>query len=111
MQHYERVWTFSTDRFLIELSFAPCDDLDLSWDESGETRANLESGLWEAFDSRVRVFVDGVEIGCDYLSGSIYENPRDFINEKGGYFHDMVRQAIKEARFTVRNLGQVKLRH
>lgn len=101
----QTMWTFRTRNFRIEWQIEPCDDLDLSWDETGETRDNLDSGLWEAFDSKMVVYFRGAEIGTDYLGQSIYENPSDFrdhigMNAKGhgSYFSDMVREAIADAR-------------
>jgi hypothetical protein len=99
------MWTFKIKNFRIEWAISPCYDLDLSWDEDGEVRENLASGLWTAFDSSIRVYFRGEEVGCDCLGQSIYENPEDFrdhfgMNGKGhgSYFSDMVREAIRDAR-------------
>lgn len=98
----ETIWTFETARFKVELILTACDSLDLSWCETGETAANLDSGLWTAFDSEVRVSLDGRAIASDYLGQSIYEDPTDFGTDhrkhSGNYFTDMVSQAVKEAR-------------
>lgn len=115
------MWTFKTRNFMVEWSISPCSDLDLSWDESGETRENIESGLWDAFDSKIGVYFRGVEIGCAYLGDSIYEDPSEFrdhigINVKsrndgrnyGSYFADMVREAISEARKTLKDIPELR---
>jgi hypothetical protein len=101
----ETLWTFKTRKFTVEWSVSPCDYLDLSWDDTGETAENLNSGLWTAFDSKMTVCFRGEEVGCDYLGQSIYENPAEFrdhigMNAKGhgSYFSDMVRSAVAEAR-------------
>lgn len=111
-ENWETVWSFETARCRVELAFTPDFDLNLSWDETGETRANLESGLWQAFQSRVTVTIDGVERGVDYLGGSIYERPLDFIDHRGmnadghgSYFSDMVRGAIAQARKEIRTIA------
>jgi hypothetical protein len=115
----ETMWTFKTKNFEVRASIEPCDSsLDLSWDETGETRANLESGLWTAFDTRVEVFFRGRVIGSDTLGESIYERPADFFKEHrgmnarghGSYFSDMVREAVRHARSVFAEQGQVKLR-
>lgn len=105
MARYEEMWRFETARFAVIWDVTPSEDVDLSWDETGETAENLNSGLWVAFDSRMRVELDGVEIAADYLCGSIYEHIREFrdhvgMNARGhgSYFSDMVRTAVKEAR-------------
>lgn len=94
---WETMWTFKTRNFTVKWQISPCADLDLSWDDTGETAENINSGLWTAFDSRVAVFYRGRVVGEDHLGQSIYENPEDFRTE-GGYFPDMIRNAIAEAR-------------
>ena len=71
---WETVWTFDTAQYQIALQATPDYDLDLSFDEDGETRANLESGLWQSFGSRiiVRHKPTGAILGEDSLWGSIY---------------------------------------
>lgn len=98
---WDKVWTFRTARFEIGLEFGPEDDLDLSWDEDGATRAGLESGALFAFVARVFVKLDGATIGEDYLGGCIYASEAEFM--RGGYFRDMVRCAVADARRALAN--------
>jgi hypothetical protein len=111
-RQWEPLWTFNTARFRVELAAAPDADIDLSWDDTGETRENIESGLWGVYVFRVAVFLDGKLIAQDTLGNSIYENPSDFAREHFGigpqrrkagclycvYFPGMVRDVIAEAR-------------
>lgn len=104
-RNHEVMWTFRTARFEIQWRIYPCHDLDLSWDDTGETRENLESGFWRAFDSEMVLLLDGEEIASDWLCDSVYENPsdsRDHIGMKnrfhGSYFSDMVREVCREGR-------------
>jgi hypothetical protein len=97
MADYETIWSFDTARCNVICDVAPDYDLDLSWDDDGSTAAGLESGKYVAFVARVRVLIDGVEAGCDYLGGCIYESARQFIDPRD-YFGDMVREAIRQAR-------------
>jgi len=92
----ETVWQFKTARFTICLDLYPCDDLDLSWCETGETAANLESGLWQAFDSCVSVHMDGVEIASEWLGQSIYENPSDFQMEHIRGSRDYLKRRVRK---------------
>lgn len=114
--HWETMWTFHTPNFSVSWQIAPEDDLDLSWDNTGEVREKLTSGVYQAFQSRVVVYFNGYEVGCDYLGGSIYEKPaefRDHIGSRGkwgSYFTDMVREAIKEARQTIRQFQVIHVR-
>ena len=102
----DTMWEFKTASFIIRWEIEPCQDLDLSWDETGETAENIENGLWTAFDSKISVSLkyQNIELGSAYLGQSIYENPGDFrdhVGSKGkwgSYFTDMVSEAIHEAR-------------
>lgn len=120
----DMVWTFRTARFLVALEIIHLAGYQYDGDdECGETQADLDSGELLAFDSRVTVSLDGVEIGSDSLGGSLYSadtlkefwtahRDSDAMNRnctlmraaRGDnvcichYFPDMVRSAIAEAR-------------
>lgn len=70
----ETVWTFAIGRFEVALEIQP--DIDFEWDgdAADDTQAKLESGEYVAFESAVRVHLNGVEIGADHLGGSVYES-------------------------------------
>ncbi len=117
----QTMWQFTIGRFTIRAAIADCYDLDLSWDDDGEIRDRLESGEYQAFDTRVTVSLNGVVIAEDSLHGSIYSDPCEFFTDHRSadpmnrnctimraargdnvvichYFPDMVRTAIAEAR-------------
>lgn len=111
----ETLWTFKTRNFTVVWSISPCDYLDLSWDDTGETTENIASGLWTAFDSTMTVYYRGAEVGVDHLGSSIYQNPADFrdhigMNAKGhgSYFSDMVREAVSSARARFKNTPRLR---
>jgi len=119
------MYRFQAGQFLIIATIEPDQDPDLSFDDTGETAEKLESGEWEAFQTKVAVIdAHGVEIGTDYLGGSIYSNPKDFFTEHyglaakgrkdgctyGAYFPDMVREAVGEARTYLKATQAVKVR-
>jgi hypothetical protein len=127
-------WSFETARFRVELELMR--DRGYRYDgedEDGETQRKLDSGEYVAFDSCVRVLLDGEEIASDWLGGSVYadgEEPQfwtahrdsDFTNRncslmriaRGSnvcichYFPDMVRQAISEARAYIAKFPKVR---
>lgn len=103
----ETIWTFRTDRFRIALEVCPEYDLDLSFDEDGSVRDRLERGLLVAFQAQVVVYLDGREVGADYLGNCIYESAEQF-REEGSYFRDMVRAAIREARRNMSNAPRLR---
>lgn len=134
MQSFLTVWKFETARFRVE--FAIAYDYGYKYDgddENGETQAKIDSGEYVAFDSRVRVLLDGRVVGEDHLGGSVYaqgeesefwtaHRDRDPMNRncsimreaKGGnvcichYFPDMVSSAIGEARKTLSGLPKLR---
>ena len=130
MRNAETIWYFETVNFRIEFNAAPEDDLDLSWDDTGEVREKLESGFFCAFVAEIRVThkPTGAELATDYLGQCIYENPSEFMDHRavgkqnreyaaqgeirrcGSYFRDMISQAVKEARAHAATLQQIKLR-
>lgn len=120
---------FRTSNFHIIVDAIEDDDLDLSWDDDGSVRNDLNSGNLIAFCARVRVFCQGNEISSDYLGGCVYSNLDAFQDHKGirqyarqvsqehgspvvvgSYFSDMVRNAISEARATLRELQTIRVR-
>ncbi len=123
---YSELWRFETARFTVLLECAPEGDPDLSWADA-EMLEKLESGVYVNVTFRVRVMVDGRQIGCDYLGNSIHADVEDFRREHiglaaksladgvsyGSYFPDMVRQAIGEARMTLigERANPVYIRH
>jgi hypothetical protein len=107
---YETVWSFNTARFRVELATTDDYDLDLSWDEYGAARRDLEAGRWPgAFIARVQVVATdtGLILGADHVGGNIYESIEDFM-KPGGYFQDMVSAAIREARETLAKLPTLR---
>lgn len=118
----DEMFRFETAQFIIRATITPADDLDLSWDEDGETAAKLESGEYVAFDTAVTVTVKatGTVIGADYLGGSIYADPAEFFAEHracgvanrayaaagnpgrcGSYFSGLISEACADARRTL----------
>jgi hypothetical protein len=116
----QTIWTRSTPNFTVSLAYDWDDDMDLSWDDTGEAREKIESGEWGHYLFRVDVTENatGAVLGVDYLGGSIYADPAEFVDHRqcgrqnreyaargeagrcGSYFTDMVGEAISEARKT-----------
>ena len=116
----QTIWNRRTPNFTVTLSYEWDDVMDLSWDDTGEVREKIESGEWGHYIFAVTVTENatGEEIGADYLGGSIYADPREFIDHRacgrqnreyaargepgrcGSYFTGMVAEAINQARKT-----------
>jgi hypothetical protein len=119
---------FKTKNFRVIADAIEENDLDLSFDDTGEVACKLENGTYVAFVARVRVFYRGHEVGTDYLGGCIYESLESFIDHRecgrqnaeyerlgetgrcGSYFHDMIRSACSDARKTVASFKDTRIR-
>lgn len=111
MSRWTTIRQFETARFLVELQWEPEQFADISWMDA-EGLAKLDSGEWINCTFRVAVWLDGREIALTHLGNSVYADPADFAREHygtagtgaGGYFSDMVREVIGQARQTVRDM-------
>lgn len=101
---------------------------DLSWDDTGETERNINTGKWLCFTARVRVFFNGTEVGADYLGNCVYASFEDFMDHKecgkqnrewaaqgkagrcGSYFADMIHEAIARARTELKKMQSIHIR-
>lgn len=104
---WNRIWTFETQNFTTQLDWEFEQDPDLSWADTEIIRA-IEAGTYNNVTFRVRVLFRGHEIAADYLGNSVYENVMDFRRERRGYFRDMVRTAITEARKAFADMPRLK---
>ena len=93
---------FETEQFKVIVDALPEDDLDLSWDESGETARKLDAGLYIAFVARARVVLKstGQELGSDYLGGCIYESLDAFEDH---------RECGRQNRKTIKQEGRFQI--
>jgi hypothetical protein len=111
--NWETVWEFKTARFAVTLAVTDETDDPADSFECDEDIAFAREGGWHWFAARVQVtFRDSdnpkhwavtpeVVLGRDYLGGCSYRSLSDFIAPGPGYFRDMVREAIGEARGTL----------
>ena len=125
------MFRFETANFVIRATIQTDYDVDISYDETDETRDKLESGEWQSFGTIVTVSHKGIELGQDSLWGSIYADPREFFTShrdsdplnrncsimrkaKGDnvsichYFPDMIRGAIAQARNALATMPKVR---
>jgi hypothetical protein len=126
------MYRFETANFIVRAVIVPDNDVDVSFDETGETKDKINSGDWQAFGTIVTVETqDGMILGEDSLWGSIYADPADFFSDhrsadpmnrncmamraaRGGnvcichYFPGMIGEAIGAARKRLANLPKLK---
>lgn len=60
-----------------------------------DMESKVNSGFYDWFMLRVRVLVDGHELGTSYLGGCLYEDAREVLSD--GTAEDLISEAMKEA--------------
>lgn len=126
-----QVWSFRLGR--VEVTFEIEQDCRYQYDgddPDGEVQDKLNKGEYVAFDSKASVYIDSMEMGVDYLGGSVYEfgkehefwtahrtSPPEYRNTLaqramnrciGHYFPDMIREAIRQARECKQELDRLQ---
>lgn len=119
---------FETENFTVIVDAVDDTDLDISFDETGEVAAKLESGKYIGFCARARVMFEDEEIASDYLGGCIYESLDAFMDHRkcgranrkfeangdagrcGSYFSDMIHTVCDEAREHLTKIKAVHVR-
>lgn len=111
---YETVYTFRTARFEVALEVAPEETDPADHFDCAEDIEFANEGGWHWFRARAVVsFIDDNNpkkwaivrqrvLGEDYLGGCSCTSLKDF--RQDGTLHDMVREAITEARGTLTRL-------
>ena len=110
MRYYDTLAEFERDGYDIivdktweELTIKDCFD-DTQFDIA-EINHNIEHGNLDWFMLRVRVLVEGLELGSAYLGGCLYEDPKDVLTD--GTAEDFIAEAMVEAKSKVYRLSRV----
>lgn len=100
---YDTVWTWSTANYTISLGVADEDMDPADSFEFDDDIAFAREGGWHWFCARVQItFGESDEVvGSVYLGGCSYRSLQEFIAPGPGYFRDMIREAVREARQTM----------
>lgn len=95
---YERNgFTIIVDKSWEDLSLRDC--FDDSCYDIAEMEEKVNSGYLDWFMLRVRVMVDGNELGSHYLGGCLYEDARECLTD--GTAEDIIYSAMEEAKKNV----------
>ena len=110
MRYYDTLAEFERDGYDIivdktweELTIKDCFD-DTQFDIA-EINHNIEHGNLDWFMLRVRVMVEGLELGSAYLGGCLYEDPKEILTD--GTAEDFIAEAMVEAKSKVYRLSRV----
>ena len=102
MRYYDELAQYERDGFtvIVDKSYEdlnPRDSFDT--DDIDEIIKDIDRGHLEWFMLRVRVLVEGLELGSAYLGGCLYEDPREILTD--GIAEDFIAEAMKEAKSKV----------
>jgi hypothetical protein len=86
---WNEVWEFNTARFRIVGEVTDCDTSPEDHFEFPEDIEAIESGRVAWFDARVRVILDGDEVGADYLGCCAYNHPAELFRHHASYAREL----------------------
>ena len=90
---------------LVEYILLDVEDYDKSYFDG--MCKDIDSGKLEYFCAYVEAKVNGITLGDEYLGACIYESFEDFYTKyESDYFSDMVKEAIEEAKETLKGINQ-----
>jgi hypothetical protein len=108
-QYYDTIAEFERDGFTVIVDktyedINPRDSFDDSVTDINEILRKIDNGTYEWFMLRVRVLVEGLELGSAYLGGCLYEDAREVLSD--GTAEDFIDEAMKEAKAQVYRLSK-----
>jgi hypothetical protein len=108
-RYYDTLAEFERDGYdiIVDKSYEdlnPRDCFDDSVCDIDEIIKDIDRGHLEWFMLRVRVLVEGLELGSAYLGGCLYEDPREILTD--GTAEDFIAEAMVEAKSQVYRLSR-----
>ena len=106
-RYYETIAEFERDGFdiVVDKTYEDMPPYDcFEADDIDEISRKIDNGTYDWFMLRVRVMVEGLELGSAYLGGCLYEDPNEVLTD--GVAEDFIAEAMKEARPKVYGLKQ-----
>jgi len=103
-RYYDTIVAFERDGFdiIVDKTYEdmhPRDSFDDSCHDVDEICKDIDNGQLEWFMLRVRVLVEGLELGSAYLGGCLYEDPKEILTD--GTAEDFIAEAMTEAKSKV----------
>ena len=106
-RYYDTIAEFTRDGFdiIVDKTYEDLNPRDcFDTDDIDAIVKDIDRGHLEWFMLRVRVLVEGLELGSSYLGGCLYEDPNEVLTD--GVAEDFIAEAMKEARPKVYGLKQ-----
>ena len=107
MRYYDELATYERDGFtvIVDRTYEDLHPRDMfESDDVDEIIKDIDRGHLDWFMLRVRVLVEGLELGSSYLGGCLYEDPREVLTD--GTAEDFIDQAMTEAKSHVYRLSK-----
>ena len=110
MRYYDTLAEFERDGYdiIVDKTYEeldPRDQFDDTVTDIDEIVKDIDRGHLDWFMLRVRVMVEGLELGSAYLGGCLYEDPKDILTD--GTAEDFIAEAMVEAKSKVYRLSRV----
>ena len=110
MRYYDTLAEFERDGYdiIVDKTYEdlnPRDSFDESCCDIDEIIKDIDRGHLDWFMLRVRVMVEGLELGSAYLGGCLYEDPKEVLTD--GTAEDFIAEAMVEAKSKVYRLSRV----
>jgi hypothetical protein len=109
-RYYYTIAEFEREGYdiIVDKSWEDCNPRDL-FDDSvtdlDQLCKDIDSGHLEWFQLRVRVLVEGLELGSAYLGGCLYSDAKEVLSD--GTAEDFIAEAMVEAKGKVYRLSRV----
>ena len=106
-RYYDTIAEFTRDGFdiVVDKTYEDINPRDhFEADDMDEIIRKIDNGTYEWFMLRVRVLVEGLELGSSYLGGCLYEDPKEVLTD--GIAEDFIAEALKEAKPKIYALKQ-----
>lgn len=105
--YYDTIAEFTRDGFdiIVDKTYEDMHPRDHFEDDNmDEIIRKIDNGTYDWFMLRVRVLVEGLELGSSYLGGCLYEDPNEVLTD--GVAEDFIAEAMKEAKTKVYALSK-----
>ena len=106
-RYYDTIAEFTRDGFdiIVDKTYEDLNPRDcFDTDDIDAIVKDIDRGHLDWFMLRVRVLVEGLELGSSYLGGCLYEDPNEVLTD--GVAEDFIAEAMKEAKTKVYGLKQ-----
>ena len=106
-RYYDELATYERDGFtiIVDKTYEDLHPRDcFEADDIDEICRKIDNGIYDWFMLRVRVMVEGLELGSSYLGGCLYADPKEVLTD--GIAEDFICEALNEAKPKIYRLSK-----